>query len=72
MKTEMNNLVSRLIIENNNRICHFIIDTLRTLFPSLHKPDEKIINIISSRPNHHKMGNISTKNLMEYVNKLWK
>ena len=68
----MENLVSKLIVENNNKMCHFIIDILRTLIPTIVKPDEKTINIISSRHNHHKMRNISTKNLTEYINKLWK
>jgi hypothetical protein len=72
IKINMENLVSKLIVENNNKMCHFIIDILRTLIPSIGKPDEKTINIISSRHNHHKMGNISTKNLTEYINKLWK
>ena len=52
-------------------MCHFIIDLFRTLIPTLNKPDDKSINVISSRLNHHKMGN-STKNLAEYISKLWK
>ena len=51
---------------------HFVLDVIRTIFPETTKPTEKMINIISSRLDHHKMGNILTKNLNEFVNKLWK
>ena len=71
LKNEMESLVDKLISENNNKICHFVVDILRTQ-PQLTKPDEKTIDIISSRFNHHQMGTLSTKNLIEYINKLWK
>ena len=72
MKNELLESVSSLIVKNNDKMVHFVLDVIRTIFPETTKPTEKMINIISSRLDHHKMGNISTKNLNEYVNKLWK
>ena len=72
MKNELLESVSSLIVKNNDKMVHFVLDVIRTILPEITKPTEKMINIISSRLDHHKMGNISKKNLNEYVKKLWK
>ena len=70
-KQEVKSLVSKAVCENNERICYFLIDVVRAIQPNLAKPNNNMIDVISSRFNHHNMGKVSTKNLNEYVTKLW-
>ena len=41
--------------KNNNNMYHLIIDIIRLYVPSVDKPAEKTINIISSRFNHYQV-----------------
>ena len=68
----MKNLVSKEINEKIEKTCYFFLDVMRTIQPNLIKPTEAMINVISSRFNFNNMGKIKTKNLNEYVSKLWK
>ena len=71
LKLEINASVSKFIEKNNENVCYFILDLFREQ-PALSKPNEKYINFISSRFNHHNLGRLSTKELNTYVDKLWK
>ena len=71
LKLEINASVSKFIEKNNENVCYFILDLFREQ-PAFAKPNEKYINFISSRFNHHNLGRLSTKELNTYVDKLWK
>jgi predicted nucleic acid-binding Zn-ribbon protein len=62
---------SKLIFQNNTRLCHFLLDIIKLLVPNTLKPDKKVIETLNNRLNFHKMGSISTINLTEYADKLW-
>lgn len=72
IKESLEMSISKSILDNNSRYCHFIIDLIKILVPTLNKPDTNAINSINNRLDYHKLGNIKTKNFSEYLNKLWK
>jgi hypothetical protein len=71
IKLSIESITSKLIQNNNVKICHFLLDTIKLIVPNVARPDKKQINIINNRLNVHQMGSISTNSLNEYVNKLW-
>ena len=72
LKNELEKVVGKQIQENNAKLSYFFIDLIKLIIPNCQKPDEKTAHAISNRFNNHHLGNISSKTLTEYINKLWK
>jgi hypothetical protein len=72
MKNELEKSIGKQIQENNAKLSYFFIDLIKLIIPYCQKPDEKIAHAITNRFNNHHLGNISSKTLIEYINKLWK
>jgi hypothetical protein len=72
LKNELEKLIGKQIQENNAKLSYFFIDLIKLIIPNCQKPDEKTAHAISNRFNNHHLGNISSKTLTEYINKLWK
>ncbi len=72
MKNELEKSIGKQILDNNVKLSYFFIDMIKTIIPNCQKPDEKTAHAISNRFNNHQLGNISSKTLTEYINKLWK
>ncbi len=63
--------ISESIINNNLKLVHFLLDTIKILVPSAQKPTKVKIEELSQRLSWHKVGNIANENLFQYVDKLW-
>ena len=72
LKNDLEKSIGKQIQENNNKLSYFFIDMIKLMIPNCQKPDEKIAHAISNRFNNHHLGNLSSKTLIEYINKLWK
>ena len=72
LKNDLEKSIGKQIQENNNKLSYFFIDMIKLMIPNCQKPDEKIAHAISNRFNNHQLGNLSSKTLIEYINKLWK
>jgi hypothetical protein len=71
LKKSIDKSASKLIENNNVKLCHFILDIIKLILPNTLKPNKKQIEIINNRLNVHQMGSISTTALNEYSSKLW-
>jgi hypothetical protein len=72
IKNDLEKSIGKQILDNNIKLSYFFIDLIKTIIPNCQKPDEKTAHAISNRFNNHQLGNLSSKTLTEYVNKLWK
>ena len=72
IKNDLKKSIGKQILDNNIKLSYFFIDMIKTIIPNCQKPDEKTAHAISNRFNNHQLGNLSSKTLTEYVNKLWK
>jgi hypothetical protein len=72
IKNDLEKSIGKQILDNNIKLSYFFIDMIKTIIPNCQKPDEKTAHAISNRFNNHQLGNLSSKTLTEYINKLWK
>jgi hypothetical protein len=70
MKNELELSFSKLIYENNVKLCKFFVDLIKIMIPTCKKPSEKISQSISNHFNNHKLGSVSSKIFIEQT-KAW-
>ena len=63
--------LSDSITNNNLKLVHFVIDTIKILFPKSIKPNKQQIEEINQRYSWHKLGSIDSDKLQQYTDKLW-
>ena len=72
LKNDFSVMIGKKISDNNVKLSYLFIDMIKTIIPNCQKPDEQKVHTLCNRFNNHQLGNLSSKNISDYINKLWK